>query len=75
MKIIKTSEQIEQGKKNRQKANIGCDICPCCKSKNVEYQFTHSSTEFKIFSVKFYDVDRWKCNNCGTIYESEPYQN
>ena len=30
MKIIKTKEQADALKLNKEKANEGCDRCPCC---------------------------------------------
>lgn len=75
MKIIATSEQANKKEEDRRIANIGCDICPCCKSKNVEYRFTHYETKWKFyfFYMGLYDVDRWSCNDCGSVWESEPY--
>ena len=49
MKIIATSEQANKKEEDRRIANIGCDICPCCKSKNVEYRFTHYEAKWKFY--------------------------
>lgn len=80
MKIIKTKEQFakEQAQKkiDYDTAHEGCDKCPGCGKK-----FKQSIYNFDIFTVrkrfgftwKRGCKDRYRCESCGTIWESEPY--
>lgn len=80
MKIIKTKKQvaIEQARKSIDYdiAHEGCDKCPGCGKK-----FQKSVYNFDIiivyrrfgFILKQGCKDRYRCESCGTIWESEPY--
>jgi len=51
----------------RQKANEGCSICPCCKRESIR------SSAYRNLDLNM-RVDLYRCNSCGTEWESEPYQ-
>ena len=76
MKIIKTKEQADALKLNKEKANEGCDRCPCCGK--AYYGFTVSKlcktwcTGF--FKTRHYKIDVYTCSSCGAVWESEPYE-
>lgn len=80
MKIIKTKGQfaIEQSRKkiDYDTAHEGCDKCPGCgkKFRQSIYNFD-ILTVYKgfMFTLKQDCKDRYRCESCGTIWESEPY--
>lgn len=68
-------------------ATKGCDVCPFCKSeydgfptKTVWYG---TKNELKsVFSLKcfipknnkYWQINHYKCSNCGAEWDSEPYE-
>ena len=55
MRIIKTKEQVEREQKNREEANKGCSICPCCGYKDI---IPTLQVHIKIFSLfGIYHID------------------
>lgn len=85
MRIIRTNKNAAAATLNRQRANAGCNICPCCGE-------THSSLEYMQkgimdsgivsgflrriyygpFGAKYADV--YSCKTCGAEWESEKYR-
>lgn len=88
MKITKTYEQVSAYRKQKEVANRGCDICPCCHEKmslkeaiKSEYGLTRGISSISIsrpvktglFSSEYKTVNIYSCNRCGAEWESEPY--
>lgn len=83
MKITRTPRDIEEKELERQKANEGCDICPCCgEDKSWDFSLEkgetgiYHSTDTRLkggFFSRYYTVDMYECSKCGTKWESEPY--
>lgn len=88
MKITKTSFQYNQEITNRQKANIGCMVCPCCGEKKTWEHYMKKGKLNKgvlaggmvktwtegIFKPKVLHADYYKCMTCGAEWESDPYE-
>lgn len=73
MKITKTPEEIEYKRKQKEKANLGCDICPFCgEKKNIE----HVSTAFikPFLTHRVYNIDNYKCYACKAEWSSDKYE-
>lgn len=77
MKIIKTKEQADALKLNKEKANEGCDRCPCCGRECGlnGLRFPISKTWYGgFFKTRHYQIDTYTCISCGAVWESEPYE-
>lgn len=87
MKITKTSDKFHKEKKNREDANFGCSVCPCCgESKPYEeYLFigvvgkgvlggTKKTWATGFFRIKTMQSDCYTCYTCGAEWESDPYE-
>ena len=77
MKIIKTKEQVDTLKLNKEKANEGCDTCPCCGIKDGLNGLILSmcKTWYAGFlKTRHYQIDVYTCSSCGAVWESEPYE-
>lgn len=76
MKIIRTKEQADALKLSKEKANEGCDRCPCCGK--AYYGFVVSklyNTRWGDFlKTRHYKIDVYTCSSCGAIWKSEPYE-
>lgn len=87
MKITKTSDKFHKEKKNREDANLGCSVCPCCgESKRWEEYMAIgilnkgvSSGTMKTWATGFFRMknmrsDCYECRTCGAEWESDPYE-
>lgn len=78
MKIIKTKEQADALKLNKEKANEGCDICPCCGRKNslngLIVPMWNKTWYAGFLKTRHYQIDVYICSSCGAVWESEPYE-
>lgn len=87
MKIVKTAKKHKGYNLQKQKANEGCMICPCCgETKTVDYYINkgkgikgisggiYSTQTSGLFNTKVLRVDHYVCNTCGAEWESEPYE-
>ena len=72
MKITLTKKQIEKNKKRRDKANKGCDRCPCCGSYICAHKLSVQEKIIGLFHV--YYVDLYWCDNCGAEWQSDKYR-
>ena len=70
MKITLTKQQIEENKTRRDKANEGCNRCPCCGS--YVHMLPVQETIIGIFHV--YRIDKYWCSNCGAEWQSDKYR-
>lgn len=82
MKITKTKGQADHDKLMKERANAGCDRCPSCGHGNnynipptIRIAHTGTRTFNKgIIHRETYYVDCYRCLECGTEWESEPYR-
>lgn len=87
MKIIKTAAQSAIIGHSRNKANIGCNVCPCCGESKSNMVYIRNGLLNKgissgiskswvegFFHPRHIKVDCYKCYSCGAEWESEPYQ-
>ena len=78
MKIIKTKEQADALKLNKEKANEGCDRCPCCGRKcslnGLRLPMSNKTWYGGFFKTRHYQIDVYTCSSCGAVWESEPYE-
>lgn len=88
MKIIKTPNDIKRYELSKEKANIGCHVCPTCGNTNIVDLFTHivspsdtdivkmtfGCTKERFFTYKTGHIDKYECKKCGTEWESEMYE-
>lgn len=72
----------------KEKANIGCDVCPNCGEVKKEYSLLGDSGRYVykgithdydywckgIFNIKYLKIDIYQCNTCGCKWQSEPYE-
>lgn len=88
MKIIKTAQEVNSFRTQRELANIGCKTCPCCGESMSTWEaiendlYPHrgisSVAVTRIikgswFSMEYKNVDVYSCRRCGAEWESEPY--
>lgn len=83
MKITKTPNDIIKENEQRRKANEGCLSCPTCGCNYIKESFMTDTAkgitritfrvERGIFFKKFGNIDKYKCQRCGTEWESELY--
>lgn len=87
MKITKYPRVRSDFEQNREKANIGCDVCPCCGEKRHFYYdqqekrqkgtgpiMHRSFTHGDFPNIKSMRVDCYVCVTCGAQWESDPYE-
>ena len=78
MKIIKTKEQADALKLNKEKANEGCDRCPCCGRKcglnGLRLPMSNKTWYGGFLKTRHYQIDTYICSSCGAEWESEPYE-
>lgn len=87
MRIIKSSSDLARFKEQREKANAGCDVCPCCGETKSSFQYIEEGVYDKgimsgicktwcegVFHIRSMKCDCYKCHSCGAEWESEPYQ-
>ena len=76
MKIILTAEEAARKKEMRRKALEGCDKCPSCGNKihSLYYIPTYKTFKKGFFNPKVFQVNEYKCSNCGCIWESDPFE-
>lgn len=77
MKIIKTKEQVDALRLNKEKANEGCDRCPCCGKKyGLNGLLLPMSKTWctGFFKTRHYKIDTYICSSCGAVWESDPYE-
>lgn len=88
MKIIKTSAQVSAYNRQKEIANRGCKVCPCCHEKMSFGEAIKNGYGLKrgissisisrpiktgLFSSEYKTVNIYACNRCGAEWESEPY--
>lgn len=71
MKIVKQPAMYNTKYKSKEQmvANIGCEVCPCCGSKDMR-SFTYNYHGL----FKHGHIDRHTCKNCKAVWESELYK-
>lgn len=71
---MKVQNDLSQKKKEEyNKAHIGCDRCPSCRSINC-YKWTVPEISIKGFLLGIdYVKDMYECKTCGTSWESGKY--
>lgn len=87
MKITRTSKEYKTKIQLKEEALRGCDVCPCCGSKNVhrydvdclygikKNDGTISQLLFLIPKInKWYVVEKFLCKDCGAEWQSDPYE-
>lgn len=75
MTITKTKEEIDRKRQIREKANEGCDRCPCCGSWDVSnYDLREILIHRALFRFDTYYIDCFRCDHCGAEWEGEPYE-
>lgn len=87
MKITKRNvKPIETDTIERDIANAGCYLCPCCGERKSSKEYLKEEINDKgliklspvikpksIFLDNLYKIDRYMCKTCGAEWESEPY--
>ena len=83
MKIIKTAQEVNSFRVQRELANIGCKICPCCgESMSFMEAIKNGLSRRGIYSItlsrpvklnEYKNVDVYLCARCGAEWESELY--
>ena len=71
MKIIKSKEEVEIFKLEKDEANKGCDKCPCCGAET--YTSIETLQTKGLFRLTIYTISKYSCRFCGAEWESEPY--
>lgn len=87
MRITRTSEKTLNLIKARDKANKGCQVCPCCGETQSVGDYIAKGFLNRgilsglcknhiagIFKLKYMQIDCYKCYTCGAEWESEPYE-
>ena len=87
MKITKHADRVKYLKEVKEKANEGCNVCPCCgetrtfweccktpgKSQGVSYGYC--VTWVTLFPrCKAWRKDCYSCDTCGAEWESDKYE-
>lgn len=77
---------INADKAAKEKANAGCNICPCCgESSRMYVEFAnkphvrgiaHNSCDYYrgFFKQRHYVIDKYHCYSCGAEFESDVYE-
>lgn len=88
MKIIKTAEQVSAYNRQKEIANRGCNVCPCCHEemslveaiqkgyglkRGISSIFISKPIKIGLFSSEYKTVTIYSCHRCGAEWESEPY--
>ena len=88
MKIIRTADQVYSNNKQKEIANRGCNICPCCNEKmslseaikkgkglnrGISSVVIYRVINTCLFSSKYKKVTVYSCHRCGAEWESDPY--
>lgn len=75
MKITKTAEQAKAEREammtEKEKAHIGCYVCPCCGRKPVTYM--GHDVILSICDYRNKHKDRYRCESCGAEWETDLY--
>ena len=73
MRITKLPDSQDEKMIAKEKALVGCNVCPCCGETKIAClgEFLHGSV-FTLIKRLF--VTRYKCHTCGAEWESEPYR-
>ena len=87
MKITKYSNEALKLKTERDNANIGCSICPCCGETNDTLSYIKAGVLNKgifsgiqrswvegFFKMRYMKADCYYCETCGAEWESDPYE-
>ena len=87
MKITKTNKEVLNRNIRKERANIGCDVCPCCGENKTFSEYLNEDVYDKgindticknycvgLFKMKHMQIDCYKCETCGAEWESEPYE-
>ena len=76
MRIIRTPEDKEKERIEREKANEGCDVCPCCGKIDKIYVSIDDGNKCNCCKCNIESigkVDSYICYHCGAEWESEVY--
>lgn len=75
MKIIVHSKDVKAKNLAYEKAIEGCDKCPECgvKLKLLYIPTCHYKTK-GLFKTVVYQINHYKCKECGCEWESEPFE-
>ena len=87
MKITRTNKDDMRSTIRREKANQGCDICPCCGESKTYFDYLEEHVEGKgiiddsrkvftkgLFKKKIMQIDCYTCHSCGAEWQSDPYE-
>lgn len=80
MKIIISAKERESLNKEKEAARAGCTVCPTCgwNRMTVPGRVKELNSKRTIFEKNgkriIGRVDRFECMHCGTIWESDPYE-
>lgn len=73
MKVTKTSDMSLLKTIEYLIATQGCDVCPCCGNNRMIINYCRNYAK-GLFKTKVYQINVYHCNDCGTEWESEPYE-
>lgn len=87
MKVTKTADNANKKIQDKEKANDGCNVCPCCGENKGRFYYFKKGYNTKgiisgccrtwaegFFKLRNYQVDCYKCYTCGAEWESDKYE-
>lgn len=72
MKITKTNARAAQLRTQKEIATLGCETCPCCGAPHEGIAVVRSWAK-GFFKMKNYEVQCYRCKECGAEWESDKY--